>query len=342
MSKRKLTKRDKLVFIVFLAFFILAVPLAYLGTFYSAHKGTHSGGTVIDGKYYYGIAGKGVYEYTPGGESKRIIKNSAINADYIINRDGIYQKDDKVIYFYDFETEENQLFFDAGKYDCSHISFTLMSDDNINIVLHLKDNRNIRQLILESKTGEIIKPVTEPVEDLNFFRYSHTEFNIGNRYITKNRIEKPNGDSMWFLEENGENILPENMIIDDYSGHKSGDCLVFPLYSNDYKRQTGLLLLKADGNDETVDIPYHYQYNIYGNYAFSISNYQYSELQCIDIHTGENWVLNDETDIIATDITTDGNYIYTRDYHPESQACWEIIKDETGKPIKAVLVTDKI
>ena len=53
-------------------------------------------------------------------------------------------------------------------------------------------------------------------------------------------------------------------------------------------------------------------------------------------------MLNDETDVYAAEITTDGNYIYTRDYHPKKQACWEIIKDETGKPIKAVLVTEKI
>ena len=73
MVGNKMTKRDKLVFIAFLAFFILAVPLAYLGTFYSSHKGTHSGGTIIDGRYYYEISGKGIYEYTPGKTSKRII-----------------------------------------------------------------------------------------------------------------------------------------------------------------------------------------------------------------------------------------------------------------------------
>lgn len=343
MTKRKLTKRDKLVFIVFLAFFILAVPLAYLGTFYSAHKGTHSAGTIIDGKYYYGIAGKGVYAYTPGGESKRIIKNSNINGDYIINRDGIYQKDNKMIYFYDFETEKNQLFFDAGKYDCSHINMFQMTDGNINIARYSRETDSAMQLIVKSKTGEVIVPETDYTPYKDFYSFANTVFYIGDRQIVKKAYEgKTENDRYFLLEENGQNILPEGTVVEEYTGHKSGDCLVFDLYTHNYAQQYGLLLLRANGNDKTIDIPNHYQWSIHGDYAYSISNYQYSELQCIDIHTGESWVLNDKTDVFAADITTDGNHIYTREYHPKSQTCWKIIKDQTGKPIKAVLVTEKI
>ena len=344
MVGSKMTKRDKLVFIAFLAFFILAVPLAYLGTFYSAHKGTHSGGTIIDGKYYYEIAGKGIYEYTPGKTSKRIIKNRNMYTDYLVNQDGIYHSDGKMIYFYDFETSDNTLFFDGGRYDITHISFNLMTDNNINIVLHNKDKRSISQLVLQSKTANVITPITEPVADPHFHRYAYTDFYIGERHIAKKAIGEPYGNSYWLLEENGQNILPDDMVVDDYSGHKSDDCLVFGLYTQNYAQQLGLLILRPDGNDEITDIsvPFHYQWHIFGDYAYSIGNYKYSELQCINIHTGESWVLNDETDVFAAEITTDGNDIYTRDYHPKKQACWEIIKDETGKPTKAVLVTEKI
>ncbi len=341
MAKSKLTGKDIMVFTAFVVLILIALPMAYLFTFYTGHSGTHTAGTIVDNKYYYGIAGKGIYEYTPGGESKRIIKSKDINAVYAINQDGVYQRDGKMIYFYDFETGENRLFFDAGSSDCSHISFDCMTDGNLNIRLHSKEADTTSQMIVETKSGNILLPQTEAVPNADCHWLVYTNLNIGNRKITKNIYSTLMGEYA-YLEENGKNILPEDTVTDNYSGHKSGDCLVFGLYTQDYAQQRGLLLLRADGNDETVDIPYHYQWAIYGNYAYSISNYQYSELQCIDINTGESWILNDETDITATEITTDGNHIYTRDYHAKDQSCWEIIKDETGKPVKAVLVTEKI
>ena len=116
--------------------------------------------------------------------SKRIIKNSALNADYLINRDGIYSIDNKRIYFYDFKTYEENLFFDGGKYDCTHISIYLMTDNNINIVLHNKDKRSISQLVLQSKTANVIKQIPDPVADPYFHRYAYTDLYIGERHIS--------------------------------------------------------------------------------------------------------------------------------------------------------------
>ncbi|MBR4036297.1 MAG: hypothetical protein IKJ05_06165 [Oscillospiraceae bacterium] len=342
MNNTGLSKKDKIFFLVLILLLIVMVPAGIYGYFWGGYIGESQIGTPVNNRYYYEILGKGVYEYIPGGESHRLMKTVGVHNFSDITDSGVYLQKGKKIYFYDFETQHQSIYFDGRKSDCSHLRFEAMTDGNINIVLYDKDNQTARQMILADRTGEIIVPLSDSESYNTFYRYSQTDFYIGKRHIAKKPITDASGNTHWILEENGKNILPENMFTDEFSGSKSDDCLVFELYSKNYDKQMGLLLIRAGSKDETINIPYHYQYNIFGDYAYSISNYQYSELQCINIHTGESWILNDKTDITADEIVTDGSYIYARGHHDKSQRCWEIIKDETGKPIKAVSVTDKI
>ena len=340
-----MTKSKKIILIVLsviLSAFMLSEMLSYFT--YMGYKGRTQPGAAVNGKYYYSVIGKGVYEYTPGQKPQKVMDCKGINYQLEATEDGLYLRQEKEILFYDFSTGEERLFFSGSGYDCEYITFTTMTNGNINVVLY-DDVYSACQIVLKVVTGDVAVPLSQ-WEGIGELEDSVvTDYYVGDRHITKN-FGTRGIISFVTLEENGHNILPEDMAV--YSGmpNKCGDNLIFGVYKGEYENESSLLILRPDGNDEILTIPsypeqliYNHQNNIYGDYAFYKDN---SYIVCHNIYTDESWFLIDLNlaDIWVNWIYMDENYIYGWAEGQNPQVCWKIIRDDDGKPVSLELIAD--
>lgn len=340
-----MTKSKKIILIVLsviLSVFMLSEIFSYFT--YMGYKGRTQPGTAVNGKYYYSVVGKGVYEYTPGQETRKVMDCKGINYQLEATEDGLYLRQEKEILFYDFSTGEERLFFNGSRYGCEYITVTAMTNGDIRVILY-DDASGARQIVLKGTTGDVVVPLSQWEGIADMVGNAVIDYYVGDRYITRNIGVK---ETMSFvtLEENGHNILPEDMAV--YSGfpNKCGDNLIFGVYKGEYENESSLLILRPDGNDEILSIPgypehliYNHQNNIYGYYAFYKDS---SRIVCHNIYTGENWTLIDLNlaDIWVNWIYMDENYIYGWAEGQNPQICWEIIRDDDGKPVSLELISD--
>lgn len=338
-------KQKKLFFVWAILVLIMLAGVGFYITF-GGYLGRCMPGMAVNGKYYYHIIGSGVYEYTPGGQSIKLMKSYGFNDRLEVSEDGLYLAKGKEVYFYDFSSGEERMFFSGKGYDCRRIYHTIMTNGDVEITLY-DDVYSACLTVLKGGTGEVVSPAGEWVGIGQLI--GNNSFYIGDRHIVKNFGVKGNM-SFVTLEENGANILPEDVAV--YSGgpNKCGDKVIFGLYTGTYGTDSALLVLSPDGNDKTLRIPgypeflvYNYQNNIYGGYAFYKDGGYFI---CHDIHTGESWPLTDfgrdRNPALVMGVTMDENHVYTYADGRKTQDCWEIIRDNDGKPVELKLITDQI
>lgn len=339
-----MTKSKKIILIilsVILTVFMLSEMISYFT--YMGYKGRTQPGAVVNGKYYYSVVGKGVYEYTPGQKTQKVMDCKGTNYQFEATQDGLYLRQEKEIVFYDFSTGEEKLFFSGSGYGCEYITFTTMTNGNINVVLY-DGVYSACQIVLKGVTGDVVVPLSQWVGVGDIVDNAVLDYYLSDRHITKN-FDNKGIMSFVTLEENGRNILPDDMAV--YSGvpNKCGENLIFGVYKEDYGNESSLLILRPDGNDEILTIPwypehliYNHQNNIFADYAFYLDN---SYIVCHNIYTGESWPLIDlSREKQVNWIYMDENYIYGFAEGRNTQDCWKIIRDSSGKPVSLELIAD--
>lgn len=150
------------------------------------------------------------------------------------------------------------------------------------------------------------------------------------------------------VKENGISLLPEGMTASIYTKHWN-DALWVSLYDEINSDDTDTyLVLYPDGQNRIVTIPAESYDGGIGNYLFypyysDEYETEWGVVGCIDISTGETWMLDVDThtdDLYS--LRTDGYYLYSTAPWDDRHMCWELIYDENLIPIGIELIEEDI
>jgi hypothetical protein len=294
-------------------------------------------GTIVDGTYYYNVPHRGVYSYTPGGNSKMLL--SAYWEDgWLVNEYGLYYVQGRSLFVQDIETGNTRKLYSTSLTDSTHIGFTLQQDGNIILTVYNKNTEIKSELLLDGKTGEMLQTVMEPTSyDNDDLSYSKANYQVGNRRL---QLVLISGEDNYDLLENGKSILPENITVSHYSVTYYGDNLWFNCSSNEDGASKLMFVVRPDGNDKLITIPSHYYSAGTNEYLFYQSDN--NAVWCLEIASGDTWQLNADTDVEVYELATDGKCLYTCVPWNDGQACWKLECDKDGKPVSMRIVSEDI
>lgn len=298
-------------------------------------------GTICDGTYYYSQAHSGLYRYTPESGSKMVIGTFWYDG-CLANDYGVYYIRGRSLYVRPHDTGESRLLYRAGRLEASHMGMTLQKDGNIILTVYNKDKEYYYELLLDGRTGQELETLMEKTP-FGSYRYSETHYWVGERELTLAATEE---EYACDLLENGVSLLPGGVTVRFYWVRDYGDQIWFKICEENEDDETqDYFIVRADGDDELLTLPDHGYNTVVGDYAF-FTLYEDGELycvpQCLDIRTGESWVLETDADIAAYSFTTDGEYMYTCVPWDDWQACWKMVYDESGRPVALELVDEDI
>lgn len=293
-------------------------------------------GTIVEGVYYYYVPHSGVWSYEPNGVSQKDLSTYWFE-EWAVNDYGIYYQQGRSVYVRDHETGERRKLYSASQPGCTHIRFELSRDGNIIFVGMNKDDRTCYELLLDGTTGELIETLMEPTS-YDVLSYSESHKKIGNREI---ELSAASEDAVLCeLTENGVNLLANGMLVYKYEEHW-GNALWFKVWQeNRVDDETKYVILHPDGETEIVTLPTQYYYGGTAEYLFTtIEN---CEVLCVEVATGESWILEMDTPGDFHDLATDGNYLYTMAPWAEGQTCWKLEYNDEGHPMRIILVDKNI
>lgn len=293
-------------------------------------------GTIVDGVYYYYVPHSGVWSYEPNGVSQKELSTYWFE-EWAVNDYGIYYQQGMSVYVRDHETGERHKLYSASQPGCTHIRFELRDDGNIIFVGWNKDNSTRYELLLDGITGELIETVMEPTS-YNDLSYSESHKIIGSREIELLAASEDN--VLCELTENGMNLLPKGMLVYKYEEH-FGNALWFEVWQeNQIDGEKKYVILHPDGETEIVTLPAQYYYGGTTEYLFTTS--ENCEVLCVEVATGESWILEMDAPGDFHDLATDGGYLYTMAPWEEGQTCWKLEYNDEGRPIGIILVNENI
>ena len=315
-------------------------------------------GTIVNGDYYYTVPHSGVWRYTPGGESEKLL--SALWMDgWLVNENGLYFDRGRSLYRKDLTTGKIQRLYTASLWECSHIGFSLEEDGTIVLTVYDKRRERQQQLLVDGLNGDVLKQLSDWV-DYSEIRYGDSDgyqmyeyrwYTCGDDIYELVYTTDRNGDASDDLLLNGESVLPHgwyavfrprqddlngNLLVDVYTGRKE-----------DYWKTQKTLLIRADGTTALLEYRGYDTATPDGRYLFfarSIdavvqgSELANSPIGCCDTETGEVWPLAMDAETDVYDMTSDGQYLYTSAPWADEQACWRIKQDESGRPAALTLL----
>ena len=316
-------------------------------------------GDIVDGVYYYRVPHKGFCRYTPD-EGSELLVHTLFEDGCLVNEYGVYFTVGRSVYVRAHETEKFEKLYTVPLFSCSHIGISLMGDGSVDLTVYNKWQEWRYDLQLNGKTGEVLATLMEKTaygED--YIQPWRQHYLVGTREIEKVKLSRELTDAveqefgltfherLCDLTENGVSLLPEGAYTGDYSGEYLGDYLLMDYFYPEDLAKTHyagdrVLLVAPDGS--TVDLPP-------GNYDAASEGYLYhleydrSEVMCYELASGEEWALPiDREDLNGDlyDFASDGTLLYSSAPWAEEQVCWEIVRDESGKPRSLRLLSEDI
>lgn len=293
-------------------------------------------GTIVDGVYYYYVPHSGVWSYEPNGGSQKQLSTYWFE-EWTVNDYGIYYRQGMSVYVCDHETGERRKLYSASQPDCTHIRFELRNDGSIIVAGWNKDNRSRYELLLDGITGELIETVMEPTS-YDVLSYGESHKIIGSRKV---ELLAASEDSVLCeLTENGVKLLPEGMLVfkdEEYWGN----ALWFGVWHEDIvDSEEKYVILYPDGATEIVTLPAQHYYG--GTTEYLFATIENCEILCVEVATGESWILEMDATGDFHDLATDGNYLYTMAPWAEEQTCWKLEYNDEGRPTGITLVNENI
>lgn len=294
-------------------------------------------GQIVNGDYYYYVQHKGVMKYTPEGESDHLLHTYWFE-EWDVNEYGIYYWYDMSVYVRDHKTGARTKLYTASRSDCTHIRFVLTGDGNVIVTHYNKDDEFAYELLLDGVTGELLETVMEPIsyDEAKYTYYSDTHFIIGDRHIVLEPVDEQK--NLFMVTENGQSILPDGILVGKWPDHFGGT-LWFSVREQDAEIDR-YAVVHPNGRTEIVTLPSDYYYGGTTEYLFAPENN--SRVRCVEVATGDFWVLEADAEGDFHDLATDGVYLYTTAPWDHVQTCWKIIVDDTGKPMGLTLIEQDI
>lgn len=305
-----------------------------------------SPGTIVGDTYYFSEKGSGIYSYAPGEGTKKELSTFWYEG-WLVNDYGIYYKQGHSVYVQIHESGRRIRLYTASWFKYTHIGFSLDADGSVIVTQYNKHREVEDEVRIDGVTGAYIETVTPSVSyddvwgDL-VIPYSRANFTLGDRTLTLTPIGKEN---RFHLYENGENILPEGLTVDNYNQY--GDNIWFDISLWDGSTHT-CYVATPSGEDQIVTLPSHYYDTGTGDYLFysdEALNEDYSSewtVWCLDWHTGESWPLEfdwDGADFYS--LVTDGEWFYSCAPWSDAQTCWRLVY-EAGRPAALALVSENV
>jgi len=295
-------------------------------------------GAIVDGVYYYYVPHSGVWSYEPNGGSQKRLSTYWFE-EWAVNDYGIYYQQGMSVYVRDHETGERRKLYSASRPECTHVRFELLDDGNIILIGLNTDNSTRYELLLDGITGELIETVMEPISYDDFgLPYSESHKTIGNREVEL--LAASEDAVLCVLTENGVNLLADGMLVYKYEEHW-GDALWFRVWQEDFvDGETKYIILYPGGKTEIVTLPAQHYYG--GTTEYLYATIENREVMCVEVATGESWILEMDAPGDFHDLATDGNYLYTMAPWAEVQTCWRLEYNDEDRPIRIALVNENI
>ena len=298
-------------------------------------------GKIVNGEYYYYVPHKGVMKYVPENDSELQLHTFWFE-EWTVNDYGIYYWYDMSVFVRDHETGTRTKLYTASKQDCSHIRFSLTGDGNVIVTHYNKYNESVYEILIHGQTGEIIDTVMESTSyDVSKYTYySDLNYIVGERNIVLVPVDEQKNYCL--MTENGQNLLPDGLYA---SPNSEADYIEGALWlsiqsmnGNDSNTTEQYAILHPNGETQLVTLPSIYFSG--GNLEYIFAPQNNCDVLCVEISSGESWILEMSCEWNFHDIATDGNYLYTTAPWDHIQTCWKLRCDESGKPIGLILVAD--
>jgi len=298
-------------------------------------------GEFVNGDYYYYVQHKGVMKYTPEGESEHLLHTYWFE-EWDVNEYGIYYWYDMSVYVRDHETGTRTKLYTADRKDCTHIRFVLTGDGNVIVTHYNKDDEFAYELLLDGVTGELLETVMEPIsyDDAKYAYYSDTHFIIGNRHIELMPVDERKHS--FVLIENEQNVLSEGTLVSKHPEFFGG-ALWFSVHQEASIQSDATdvyAILYPDGSVDVVTLPSDYYYGGTTEYLFAPEDN--SRVRCVEVATGDYWVLEADAEGHFHDLATDGVYLFTTAPWDHVQTCWKLVYDESGRPTGLTLISEDV
>lgn len=294
-------------------------------------------GAIVDGTYYYNVAHRGVYCYTPEGESRKLL-STFWEEGWLVNDYGLYYKRGRSLFVRVHETGQTQRLYTAGWLDCTHIGFSLQQDGTVVLTEYNKHTEMRRELLLDGGTGKVLETVLEPTSYDDIFRdavlpYSDSHFQVGSREVDL----VPTGEAnRCDLLEDGESILPEGVRISRWASAYFGPNLWLSCEEEEDSLCT-YFVLRPDGNDFLITLPNHYYEAGTEDFLFYVD----VGVWCLELATGAQWKLEAPEEWAFYSLATDGDDLYSCVPWDDAQTCWRLIYTD-GRPSRLELVEGDI
>lgn len=295
-------------------------------------------GEFVNGDYYYYVQHKGVMKYTPEGENEHLLHTYWFE-EWDVNEYGIYYWYDMSVYVRDHETGTRTKLYTADRKDCTHIRFVLTGDGNVIVTHYNKDEEFAYELLIDGTTGELLETVMEQIsyDDAQYAYYSDTHFIIGNRHIELMPVDESKHN--FVLMENGQNIFPDDILVSKYPEFFGG-VLWFSVRQDETDTTDVFAILYPDGRSEVVTLPSDYYYGGTTEYLFTPEDN--SKVLCVEVATGDSWILEADAEGDFHDLATDGVYLFTTAPWDHVQTCWKLVYDDSGRPTGLTLIDSDI
>ena len=298
-------------------------------------------GQIVNGDYYYYVQHKGVMKYTPEGKSEHLLHTYWFE-EWDVNEYGIYYWYDMSVYVRDHETGTRAKLYTASRINTTHIRFTLTNDGNVIVTHYNKHTGIVYEVLIDGRNGTVLNTVMQPTSNdvSRHAYYSNTNFVFDDRHIVLMPVDEQK--SLFLLTENGQNLLSEGELVTKYP-KRFGDALWFSVrsaYGYNPAETDTYAILYPGAKTEVVTLPSKYYYGGTTEYLFTPEDNR--AVLCVEVATGDSWLLEADAEGDFHDLATDGVYLYTTAPWNHVQTCWKIIYDETGKPVGQKLIEPDI
>ena len=299
-------------------------------------------GTIVDGTYYYSEPHKGIFKYTPEGESELLLHTYWFGEDWAVNEYGIYYRDDMNVYVQDHETGTRTKLYTLDSTENTHMRFQLWEDNTIMVTNYNKRQEIVSEVLVDGVKGGVLETVMEKTsyDVAKYTYYSDLHYQVGDREITLEPVNE-NRD-VFIVLENGENILPDDFYVTKYPDLLNGLLILSKYTSVDFGTS---FVIYSDGTNQLLNFPINARFSGNDKYLYYPDVFE-EAVGCVDAKTGYRWYLEIENNgkeyNEMHNVVIDGEYLYTCGPAGGETALWKLVYDENGKPVSMNLLDDDI
>lgn len=310
-------------------------------------------GGIFDGVFYYCCTDGSFWRYTVGGTSEHLFSERVFDRDF--TEAGIYYTQALRLYFRPYSGEEPRLLYSPSDPETDQVRFSIQDDGSIVLKIYdLRDEagslrplgaQRADSILIDGETGEILETLYENIpfeEAVANVAYEFQPLHVGSRTLTCVPEETEGG--VWYdIVENGQSILPEGARASK-GIYRIGNGVLINVYNN--PGSSGVfwkLYLLPDGREIDLGSGLVFENDVIGEDGrYLLYFYGDGKLGAYDIETGEKWALEMDADIKIAYSATDGTHLYSTYYGSKGITLWELIYDESGKPVGMKMLSEDI